>query len=50
MEPVFRNCADTYLMPLKTLAGKGSPRLRAEPAGSRTTHRGNGCPLEWRSL
>ena len=42
MEPVFRNAADTYLMPrLKTLAGAAAP-LACLPE-ARPTHRGNGC-------
>ncbi|MFO6374833.1 DUF2138 family protein, partial [Pseudomonas aeruginosa] len=50
MEPVFRNAADTYLMPrLKTLAGKGSYALGL-PAGSQANAPWQWLPLEWRSL
>ncbi len=50
IEPVFRNAADTYLMPrLKTLAGKGSYALGL-PAGSQANAPWQWLPLEWRSL
>ncbi|MFR0692614.1 DUF2138 domain-containing protein [Enterobacterales bacterium AE_CKDN230030158-1A_HGKHYDSX7] len=50
IEPVFRNAADTLLLPrLKTLAGNGSYALTL-PAGSEPSGEWEWLPLEWKAL
>ncbi|WP_371365120.1 DUF2138 domain-containing protein [Pseudomonas sp. QL9] len=50
MEPVFRNAADSLLLPrLKTFAGFGGYALGL-PAGSRAEHPWQWLPLQWRAL
>ncbi|KAF1066990.1 MAG: hypothetical protein GAK45_01779 [Pseudomonas citronellolis] len=50
MEPVFRNAADTLLMPrLHTLAAQGSYALTL-PAGSSASEAWQWLPLQWKSL
>ncbi|MCP8463781.1 DUF2138 domain-containing protein [Pseudomonas sp. ZM23] len=50
IEPVFRNAADTLLLPrLKTLAANGSFALTL-PAGSEPSGEWRWLPLEWKAL
>lgn len=50
IEPVFRNAADTLLLPrLKTLAANGSFALTL-PAGSEPSGEWRWLPLEWKTL
>lgn len=50
MEPVFRNAADSLLLPrLKALAGHGGYALGL-PAGSRAEQPWQWLPLQWRAL
>ncbi len=50
LEPVFRNAADTLLLPrLKTLAGNGSYALTL-PAGSEPSGEWEWLPLDWKAL
>ncbi|MDN6857869.1 DUF2138 domain-containing protein [Pseudomonas sp. CAN2814] len=50
IEPVFRNAADTLLLPrLKTLAGNGSYALTL-PAGSEPSGEWKWLPLDWKAL
>ncbi|MNW14226.1 hypothetical protein D3C71_2123950 [compost metagenome] len=50
MEPVFRNAAETHLLPkLKVLAGQRKYALSL-PAGIQADESWKWLPLEWRAL